>query len=197
MCFFFGGEATHSFGPLFFYVCWTSQYWFRGDISGSSCVETHALIIGSQVALYKGHWDPINTHVIYGVLMILITKGSCTPRIPRVTPICHFPSWESNGFFWGPKKGMDLQFLRPFRRWPGGWKWMMARGWVICWQDRIDLCLCQACFNASFFLFQAFFFVEMCFLVFFFLRRGAFGGFWLVGHFLKWSQIWWIFWTRS
>lgn len=62
---------------------------------------------------------------------------------------------------------------------------MMARGWVICWQHRIDLCLCQACFNVSFFLFQAFFFVEMCFLVFFFLRRGAFGGFWLVGHFLK------------
>ena len=45
---------------------------------------------------------------------------------------------------------------------------------------RQNLCLCQACFNVSCFLFQAFFFVEMCFLVFFsFFRRGAFGGFWL------------------
>lgn len=52
---------------------------------------------------------------------------------------------------------------------------MMARGWVICWQDRIDLCLCQACFNVSFFLFQAFFLLR-CVFLFFFLAKGGFWG---------------------
>ena len=116
--------------------------------------------------------------------MGLIITGFLYPPHPKGHPHLSFSLWEFNGFFWGPKKrhGSTIPSTFPKVTRRLGMNDGQGLGHLLA---RQNLCLCQACFNVSLFLFQAFFLLRCVFLFSFFFRRGAFGGFWLVGHFLK------------